>query len=111
MPNGTDRSMSPSRRAIHFLPMAEAITSSSSIQAEIVAGVTRRRSEYHWPSSNFRVDEVSFMEVVAKDLRVMDLTAITFCMDNGLPIRVFDLMEPGNIAKALSGQTIGTLVR
>ena len=37
------------------------------------------------------------MEVVAKDLRVMDLTAITFCMDNGLPIRVFDLMEPGNI--------------
>src|ERR1700681_387603 len=44
-----------------------------------------------------RYDEVSFMEVVSKDLRVMDLTAITFCMDNGLPIRVFDLMEPGNI--------------
>ena len=41
------------------------------------------------------------MEVVAKDLRVMDLTAITFCKDNGLPIRVFDLMEPGNIRKAL----------
>jgi uridylate kinase len=58
-----------------------------------------------------RYDEVSFMEVVAKDLRVMDLTAITFCMDNGLPIRVFDLMEPGNIHKALSGDTIGTLVR
>ncbi len=58
-----------------------------------------------------RYDEVSFMEVVAKDLRVMDLTAITFCMDNGLPIRVFDLMEPGNIYKALSGESIGTLVR
>jgi uridylate kinase len=58
-----------------------------------------------------RYDEVSFMEVVAKDLRVMDLTAITFCMDNGLPIRVFDLMEPGNIHKALSGDPIGTLVR
>jgi uridylate kinase len=58
-----------------------------------------------------RYDEISFMEVVAKDLRVMDLTAITFCMDNGLPIRVFDLMEPGNIHKALSGDPIGTLVR
>jgi uridylate kinase len=58
-----------------------------------------------------RYDEVSFMEVVAKDLRVMDLTAITFCMDNDLPIRVFDLMEPGNIHKALSGDPIGTLVR
>ena len=58
-----------------------------------------------------RYDEVSFMEVVAKDLRVMDLTAITFCKDNGLPIRVFDLMEPGNIRKALGGVSIGTLVR
>jgi uridylate kinase len=58
-----------------------------------------------------RYDEVSFMEVVARDLRVMDLTAITFCMDNGLPIRVFDLMKPGNIRVALSGEPIGTLVR
>jgi len=58
-----------------------------------------------------RYDEVSFMEVVSKDLRVMDLTAITFCMDNGLPIRVFDLMGPGNIFKALNGDAIGTLVR
>lgn len=58
-----------------------------------------------------RYDEVSFMEVVSKDLRVMDLTAITFCMDNGLPIRVFDLMAPGNIRTALRGDPIGTLVR
>ncbi len=58
-----------------------------------------------------RYEEVSFMEVVSKDLRVMDLTAITFCMDNGLPIRGFDLMEPGNIRKALGGEAIGTLVR
>ncbi|MHB1518855.1 MAG: UMP kinase [Acidimicrobiales bacterium] len=58
-----------------------------------------------------RYDEISFKEVVAKDLRVMDLTAITFCMDNGLPIRVFDLMGPGNLAKALAGDAIGTLVR
>ncbi len=58
-----------------------------------------------------RYEEVSFMEVVAKDLRVMDLTAITFCKDNDLPILVFDLMEPGNIRRVLGGERIGTLVR
>ena len=58
-----------------------------------------------------RYEEVSFMEVINKDLRVMDLTAITFCKDNDLPIRVFDLMVPGNIPRALSGEEIGTLVR
>ncbi|HEV3135251.1 MAG TPA: UMP kinase, partial [Acidimicrobiia bacterium] len=41
----------------------------------------------------------------------MDLTAITFCKDNNLPIRVFDLMIQGNIGRALSGEQIGTLVR
>jgi uridylate kinase len=58
-----------------------------------------------------RYEEISFMEVVAKDLRVMDLTAITFCKDNALPILVFDLMAPGNLRRALSGEQIGTLVR
>ena len=58
-----------------------------------------------------RFDEISFMDVIAKDLRVMDLTAITFCKDNDLPILVFDLMQPGNLRKALSGERIGTLVR
>ena len=58
-----------------------------------------------------RYEEISFMEVVAKDLRVMDLTAITFCKDNDLPILVFDLMEPGNIRRVLAGERIGTLVR
>jgi len=58
-----------------------------------------------------RYEEITFMEVVAKDLRVMDLTAITFCKDNGLPILVFDLMTPGNLRRGLSGERIGTLVR
>ena len=57
-----------------------------------------------------RYDEVSFMDVINRDLRVMDLTAITFCKDNNLPVRVFDLMIPGNIPRALSGEQIGTLV-
>ncbi|MGH9044324.1 MAG: UMP kinase [Acidimicrobiales bacterium] len=58
-----------------------------------------------------KFEEISFMEVISKDLRVMDLTAITFCKDNGLPIRVFDLMPQGNLRRALSGGKIGTLVR
>src|ERR1035437_7801818 len=60
--------MSPSRRAIHFLPMATSIRSSSSIQAEIVVEVTRRRREYHRPSSNFRVNVVSFIEASAPSM-------------------------------------------
>ena len=43
-------------------------------------------------------------------LAVMDSTAITFCMDNQLPIIVFDVTEPGNIARALMGEPIGTVV-
>jgi uridylate kinase len=58
-----------------------------------------------------RFEEISFMDVIAKDLRVMDLTAITFCKDNKLPILVFDLMTPGNLRSALTGERIGTLVK
>ena len=55
-------------------------------------------------------DEVTFMDVMTKDLRVMDMTAITFCRDNNLPVLVFDLMTPGNIHGALTGERIGTLI-
>ncbi len=58
-----------------------------------------------------KYDVLSFDEVLAKDLRVMDLTAITFCKDNNLPIRVFDLMAPDNLRRALAGEAVGTLVK
>jgi uridylate kinase len=58
-----------------------------------------------------RYDELAFMDVVNQDLRIMDLTAITFCKDNGLPVLVFDLMGPGNLHRALAGEEIGTLIR
>jgi len=57
-----------------------------------------------------RYDEIAFMDVILNDLRVMDMTAVTFCRDNGLPILVFDLMTPGNIRGALGGERIGTLI-
>jgi uridylate kinase len=58
-----------------------------------------------------KFEELSFDEVISRDLRVMDMTAITFCKDNRLPIRVFDLMADGNLGRALDGQAVGTLVR
>jgi uridylate kinase len=58
-----------------------------------------------------RLDEVAYIDVISRGLRVMDATAITFCMDNKLPIVVFDVMTPGNIRRALVGEPIGTLVR
>jgi uridylate kinase len=54
--------------------------------------------------------EVSHFEVLNRGLKVMDSTAITFCMDNELPIIVFDVTAPGNIRRALTGEAIGTLV-
>lgn len=57
-----------------------------------------------------KLDEVGFMDVVNQDLRAMDMTAITFAKDNGLPILVFDVMTPGNIRRALDGESIGTLI-
>jgi uridylate kinase len=54
---------------------------------------------------------LTYMEVLEKGLRVMDATAITMCMDNDLPIRVFDITVPGNIMRAVRGEDVGTLVR
>jgi uridylate kinase len=53
---------------------------------------------------------VTFDEVIAMDLRAMDLTAITLCKENSLPIRVFSIMEPGNLRRTLQGEEIGTLI-
>jgi len=58
-----------------------------------------------------KYDVVDFMEVIRRGLRVMDLTAITFCRDYNIPILVFNIMEPGNLNKVISGQIIGTLVK
>jgi uridylate kinase len=58
-----------------------------------------------------RYDKVSYQEVLEKDLKVMDASAISLCKDNDLPIMVFNMRESGNIAKAVCGDlSIGTLV-
>lgn len=57
-----------------------------------------------------KFDKISYIDVLNRGLQVMDLTAVSLCMDNKLPILSFDLTEPGNILKAVKGETIGTLV-
>ncbi|HLF18115.1 MAG TPA: UMP kinase [Candidatus Omnitrophota bacterium] len=54
---------------------------------------------------------VKFIDVLKKDLRVMDATAISMCMDNDLPIVVFNLLQKGNIKKVVLGENIGTTVK
>ncbi len=57
-----------------------------------------------------RFDKLSYREVLERNLGVMDLTAITMCMDHKLPIRVFDVLTAGNLKRVVTGEPIGTLV-
>ena len=57
-----------------------------------------------------RFERLSYEEVIAKKLRVMDLTAITLCMENKLPLMVFDIRTPGNLLQAATGKLIGTVI-
>jgi len=57
-----------------------------------------------------KLDHVDYLEVLNRGLKVMDATSITLCMDNQLPIVVFDLLQSGNIRSILEGRPIGTLV-
>ena len=57
-----------------------------------------------------RIDSIGYLEVIERQLRVMDLTAISLCMDNRLPIIVFNLLSEDSIKKAVTGRTIGTTI-
>src|SRR3954470_5154881 len=54
---------------------------------------------------------ITFSECIQKNLKVMDMTAFTLCMENQLPIIVFDMNKPGNLLKVVSGEPVGTLVK
>lgn len=57
------------------------------------------------------LDEVGFLEVLSRELAVMDSAAIAVCKDNNMPIVVFDLMTPGNLRSVIDGEPLGTLIR
>ncbi len=57
-----------------------------------------------------RFDKISYQECISKNLKVMDMTAFTLCMENKLPIIVFNMNQPGNLLKVIEGYDLGTLV-
>ena len=57
-----------------------------------------------------KFEKISFQDCIAKNLKVMDMTAFTLCMENKLPIIVFDMNQPGNLMKLVKGDAVGTLV-
>lgn len=61
------------------------------------------------PTAN-RLSDLTYMEFLSQGLRVMDATAVTMCMEHDVPIIVFDMTTPGNILRAVSGESIGTVV-
>ena len=67
---------------------------------------TRQQEIGHGPC----VDSLTYDQVVRDDLKVMDMTAIGMCLDNGLPILVFNFKKDGNIERAVAGEPIGTWV-
>lgn len=77
-------------------------------KASMVDGIYDKDPKTHPDATKF--DTLSYMDVLNKDLKVMDSTAATLCMDNNIPILVFNLNDPQNIVRAVSGENIGTIV-
>lgn len=61
--------------------------------------------------SAVKYETVSYQECLTKNLRIMDMTAFTLCMENNLPIIVFDMNKEGNLSKVIMGEPVGTLIR
>jgi uridylate kinase len=84
------------------------------INAEIIFKATKVDGVYNKDPKKFsnakKYDSLTFMEVLNKDLRILDSTAISLCLENNLPIVVFDITKPGNIKGVILGNKIGTLV-
>lgn len=78
------------------------------MKATKVDGVYDRDPKKHSDAKRF--ERITFLDVINRGLNVMDSTAITMCMDNKLPIIVFDLFQKGNIKRVLCGEDIGTTV-
>ena len=61
-------------------------------------------------SSAFKSEKISYLDILKKNLRVMDLTAVSLCQENNLPLVVFNMNAPDNLLKLVLGETVGTVV-
>ena len=84
------------------------------IKAEVILKGTKVNGVYSadpaLDSAATKYESISYLQVLEKQLKVMDSTAISLCMDNELPIIVFNLLEPGNIRRVVVGESVGTTV-
>jgi len=84
------------------------------IEADVIIKGTRVDGVYDSdPERNpgaFRFPEISYLDVLKKDLKVMDMTAITLCRENKLPILIFNMNTPGNLKRLILGEAVGTKV-
>jgi uridylate kinase len=85
------------------------------INAEVILKATKVDGVYsadpHKDKNAVKYPNLTYLEVLKRGLQVMDATATSLCMDNNLPIVVFDLTAPGNIVKVVCGEPIGTIVK
>ena len=99
----------------YFTTDTAAALRSVEIEAEVIIKATKVDGVYSGdPARDLKAKkytEISYMDVLKKRLRIMDSTAISLCMDNNLPIIVYNLTGKGNIRKVLQGRKIGTLVK
>jgi uridylate kinase len=98
----------------YFTTDSAAALRANEIHADILLKATQVDGVY---SADPKVDpnaqllrRVTYQQVLERNLRVMDAAAISLCRDNGIPIAVFDLMNPGNIARVVRGEDVGSLV-
>ncbi len=99
----------------YFSTDTAAVLRSLEVNAEAILKATKVDGVYDSdPMKNpnaKKFSELTYMDVIKLQLKVMDSTAISLCMDNKLPIIVFSMKQPGNIKKVIMGEPIGTIVR
>ncbi len=78
------------------------------LKATKVNGVFDKDPELNQDAKHYK--QITYTDVISKNLRIMDMTAITLCKENDLPIRVFDVNQKGNLKDILSGKELGTII-
>ncbi|MDE7169360.1 MAG: UMP kinase [Mucispirillum sp.] len=99
----------------YFTTDTTATLRASEINADVVLKATKVDGVYNADPKKdteaVRYDTVSYMEVLTKGLKVMDTTAISMCMDNKIPLIVFDMFGKDNLMKIVRGEPVGTLIK
>lgn len=98
----------------YFTTDTAAALRAAEIKADVILKATRVDGVYDKDPRQFpdakKFDQLSYMEVLSRQLKVMDATAVSLCMDNAIPLVVFDVTCRGNLKRVIEGELVGTLV-